>query len=100
MSHSCFCFLLLLFYIFFVKTHNAKINESNISTALNDASEMDDFSGDDWDFNKTRQSLPRKNAGQSDPFGSDSGEDQDVSINNKDNDINNSNINFNIHVIE
>jgi len=63
----------------------AKLNATDILTTLNEESEIDDFSGDDLDFDTTWQPLPKKNAGQSDLSGSDSNEDQDTFTNNEGN---------------
>lgn len=40
----------------------AKLNATDILTALNEETEIDDFSGDDSDFDTTWQLLPKRNA--------------------------------------
>lgn len=44
----------------------AKLNASDIIAVLNDESEIDDFSSDDSDFDRTWQPVPLQNTGQSD----------------------------------
>lgn len=78
----------------------AKLNATDILTALNEESEIDDFSGDDSDFDTTWQPLPKKNAGQSDLSGSDSDEDQDTFTNNEGNNKNNLDLSLNTNDIE
>jgi len=78
----------------------AKLNATDILTALNEESEIDDFSGDDSDFDTTWQPFQKKTAGQSDLSGSDSDEDQDTSTNNEGNNINNLDVRLNTNNIE